>query len=245
MTPTDPLSPNRDAPRVSDRATRFDVVAACRVLHESHLSNTVWGLVAVRDSDGGGIWVTREGVGFSEVGDDDVVAVCLDGTARRGSPEADAETELALAILARRPEVTAVVRCHSLYATAFSVTGRSLHAISHEGCHLVAPDQAAWRREAPGRAGGWALDVAEALTGSQYLLLAGHGLVTVGATLGEAVALANYVEKAARLQLLAGDELHLVSPAEVEAKRLGQLNRPRLSWDYLRRRAFEVSGTAS
>jgi ribulose-5-phosphate 4-epimerase/fuculose-1-phosphate aldolase len=63
----------------------------------------------------------------------------------------------------------------------------------------------------------------------------GHGLVTAAETLGEAVALAVYLEKACQLQLLAGDDCHTISDVEVMKKRSGQLSRPRISWEYLQR----------
>jgi ribulose-5-phosphate 4-epimerase/fuculose-1-phosphate aldolase len=49
----------------------------------------------------------------------------------------------------------------------------------------------------------------------------GHGLVTVAETLGEAVALAVYLEKACQLQLLAGDDVHTIPDGEVMKKRSG------------------------
>jgi ribulose-5-phosphate 4-epimerase/fuculose-1-phosphate aldolase len=217
------------------RAIPSEVVEACRVLHAAGLGNGVWGLVAARDPSARGVWMTRGGVGFDEVGLEDLVLV--------SSPEdaldvarLDGEGALALEVMASRADVSAVVHAHSLYATAFAATGRALQAISHEGCHLVPPDVARARApDEPGDARAGLRRLAGALGARNAMLLAGHGLITVAGALGEAVALAVYLEKACRLQLLAGARVHTAPDAEVIEKREGQLRRPRISWEYLRR----------
>jgi ribulose-5-phosphate 4-epimerase/fuculose-1-phosphate aldolase len=134
-------------------------------------------------------------------------------------------------VMAARPDVHAVVHAHSLYATSFSTTGRQLRALSHEGCHLVPPEVARCV-ESSSRAES---DLAASLGSRNSVLLSGHGLITVAETVGEAVALAVYFEKACQLQLLAGDDVHVVPDGEVMKKRSGQMRRPQISWQYLQR----------
>jgi hypothetical protein len=43
------------------------------------------------------------------------------------------------------------------------------------------------------------------------------------------------LEKSCHLQLLVGEDGHRVPDEEVGLKRSGQLRRPAISWDYLRR----------
>jgi ribulose-5-phosphate 4-epimerase/fuculose-1-phosphate aldolase len=212
--------------------TRSELARACRVLDAASLSCGTWGFLARRDDLGRGVWSTRDGVGFDEITNEDLLLLGPSGEVVRGEGEPDSEVSLALEIMAVRSDVHAVVHAHSLYATAFAATERPLQAISHEGCHLVPPgvarDDVARRSE-----GGEGLAVSLGTRNS--ILMPGHGLVSVAETVGEAVALAVYLEKACQLQLLSGDDVHVVPDVEVMEKRSGQLKRPQISWHYLER----------
>jgi L-fuculose-phosphate aldolase len=226
-----------DAQREVDQvATLSEMVRACRVLHSAKLTTTVWGFVAVRDATGRGVWITRDGIGFDEVGRNDIVLVSPTGSVVQGGVEPDSEGALAVEVLASRDDVHAVVHVHSLHATAFAATNRALQAISHEGCHLVPPEMARvrWSGSADG-AQEEARGLVAALEARNSILTPGHGLITVAENLGEAVALAVYLEKTCQLLLLAGDDVHSISDAEVLKKRSGQLRRPSISWEYLER----------
>jgi ribulose-5-phosphate 4-epimerase/fuculose-1-phosphate aldolase len=180
--------------------------------------------------------MTRDNVGLDEVNIDDIVLVSSEGELVQGVFEPDSEHALALEVMVSRQDVHAVVHVHSLHATAFAATNRALHAISHEGCHLVPPEVVRGRfADNPGTRPDEGGEVVASLGLRNSILMPGHGLVTVAETLGEAVALAIYLEKACQLQLLAGDEVHTIPDVEVIEKRMGQLSRPRISWEYLQR----------
>jgi L-fuculose-phosphate aldolase len=172
-------------------------------------------------------------MGFDEVTVDDLFLVSLASEVVPVAGRPDSELAIATKIMATRRDLNAVVHAHSLYATAFGTTDRSLHAISHEGCHLVPPEIA--RVSDPGFVSSDRDGYVAALGLRNAVLMRGHGLVAVGESLGEAVAFAVYLEKACQLQLLAGDDVHAVTSDEVVAKRSGQLKRPRISWEYLER----------
>ena len=141
-----------------------------------------------------------------------------------GRGEPNEEFALALAVMTSRPDVNALVHSHSLHATAFAAIQRPLEAISHEGCHLVPPDvvrKPVLRGAASGDEG---VAFAAILGERNAILLAGHGLVTVGDSLGEAVALAVYLEKACQLQPPPGEDVHTVSDNAVMEKRSGKRN---------------------
>jgi L-fuculose-phosphate aldolase len=202
---------------------------ACQVLHAANLGSTVWGFVALRDALDRGIWITRANVGFDEVTVEDLVLISFAGDIVGGAAEPDIEFAIAFEVMATRQDANAVVHAHSLHATAFAATSRPLHALSHEGCHLVPPEVArVTESDEPVR-------VAESLGLRNAILLRGHGLITVSESLGESVALAIYLEKSCQLQLLAGDDVHLGAGDDVLEKRSGQKRRPHISWEYLER----------
>jgi len=222
-------------PGVAGGIESIEVGRACGVLHAAHLGNTVWGFVATRDDFGRGVWVTRDNLGFNETSVGDQVLVSLSGEVLEGRGETDAEYGMALAVMVARPDVHALVHAHSLHATSFGATHRQFHAISHEGCHLVPPDLARQRIAGESKSGDKGSEIATTLGTRNAVLLVGHGLVTAGASLGETVALAVYLERACQLQLLAEEHVHTVDDLDVMEKRFGQLQRPRISWEYLRR----------
>jgi ribulose-5-phosphate 4-epimerase/fuculose-1-phosphate aldolase len=236
VSPTELASLGAAGGKDAEVVTLSEIVQACRVLHAASLTTTVWGFVAVRDASGRGAWVTRDNVGLDEVNIDDIVLVSSEGKLVQGVFEPDSEHALALEVMVSRQDVHAVVHVHSLHATAFAATNRALHAISHEGCHLVPPEVVRGRfADNPGTRPDEGGEVVASLGLRNSILMPGHGLVTVAETLGEAVALAIYLEKACQLQLLAGDEVHTIPDVEVIEKRMGQLSRPRISWEYLQR----------
>jgi len=234
--PTELASSGATGGRAVDIFILSEMIRACRVLHAANLTTTVWGFVAARDASSGGIWVTTDNVGFDEVNLDDIVHVQSNGELVQGDFEPDSEQSLAIEVMASRRDVQAAIHVHSLHATAFAATNRALHAISHEGCHLVPPDIARGRfSDDPGTRTDEGQELVRSLGQRNSILMPGHGLFTVAETLGEAVALAFYLEKACRLQLLASVDFYTIPDAEVLKKRSGQMSRPRLSWEYLQR----------
>jgi ribulose-5-phosphate 4-epimerase/fuculose-1-phosphate aldolase len=101
------------------------------------------------------------------------------------------------------PAIESVVHCHPAHAMALVATGHGLHPFSHIGGVFSRPVPA--YDDAPGLVltaeQGKAL--AAARGESNALLMRGHGVVTVGASVGVAVTTAVMLERACYLQFLA------------------------------------------
>ena len=141
---------------------------------------------------GGGFLITPTGIACDQLAPADLVEVRLDGSVR-GSLLPSSEWRLHRDIYARRPDVGAVVHTHSPYATAFSCLRRPLPAFHYMvaktgGAQLRCARYATYGTEALSR------NAVAALADRRACLLANHGLVAVGATLGEARLLAEEVE---------------------------------------------------
>jgi len=139
-----------------------------------------------------------------------------------------------------RPDVQAVVHTHPPHATAFSALRTPLRPLSHEACLFVPPDVPRFSETTDlivtadlGRA------VARTLGDGWAALLENHGIVTAGASVGDACFRALALERAARVQLLAGGRERTWTPdAEALAKR-ARIYQPRArasAWAYLGRR---------
>jgi HCOMODA/2-hydroxy-3-carboxy-muconic semialdehyde decarboxylase len=99
-----------------------------------------------------------------------------------------------------RADVGGVVRFQSPHVMALSALGRTPRALHGFGayfapCPPLHPDPRLVRNEASAAA------LAERMSGARAIVMRGNGAITAGATLEEAVALAWYLEDAARVEL--------------------------------------------
>jgi L-fuculose-phosphate aldolase len=222
---------------------RSQVARAGRVLGANGHDDFVWGHASARDPDGRGAWMKASGLGFEEVGADDVLLVGPDGEVLEGSGPRHIEWPIHTEVLAARPDVGAVVHSHPPHAIALGAAGVELQPVSHAGTLFVPPALPRYDRTAElivthelGR------EVAGALGDHRALLLVNHGIVAVGADLPEAVCAAILLEKAAHQQLLVegfGGARRWSDDEEALAKRATVWSPRQLQalWDYLVRRS--------
>ncbi|WP_232668126.1 class II aldolase/adducin family protein [Pseudonocardia sp. TRM90224] len=219
------------------------VVAAHRALAVAGHGDLVWGHAAVRDPDGAGIWTKAAGWGFEEVTEYRVVLVSPDGDVLAGTGRRHIEYPIHTGILRARPDVGAVVHTHSHAATAFAALDVPLRALDHDGVLFSEPDVPRFRGTGGLiRTAALGADVAAALGDAPAVLLPRHGLVTVGASVGQAVMHAILLDRACRTQLtaMAAGELRSWSDAaECAAKRAACWNPTQIDagWRYLLRAA--------
>jgi L-fuculose-phosphate aldolase len=182
-------------------APREALVAACRILgregHESGLA----GQVTMRAEKPGTWWTLPLGLGFDEATGKKLVLVDEDLKPLRGG-RPNPGVRFHVWIYRKRPDVQAIVHTHAPWASALSCTSSSLKTIHmdsamlHGTAHLpqwpgvpVADDE--------GRI------ISGALGQAKTILLANHGLLAAGNSIEEAVYLAVFFERAARMQLRA------------------------------------------
>ena len=180
---------------------RRELVDTARALNASGINQGTSGNVSARIA--GGLLITPTSLPYAHMGPTDLVALDFDGELlepdqRRPS----SEWRLHADILRSRPEVMAVVHCHSTSATALACHGCGIPAFHYmvvaAGGHDV-------------RCAPYALfgtqdfsDLAlQALQDRRAALLAHHGQVSVGSSLEQALRLAIEVETLARMYLQA------------------------------------------
>jgi L-fuculose-phosphate aldolase len=174
--------------------------------------------------------------GFDECTPDDLIMAPVDASA---AAPAMAPPELALhqAIYESRPDVNAIVHSHAPYTIVFGATDLPLRAVSHEGAYFED------RLDRFTLTSNTVLDietgrgVASALGLNPAVLLRNHGGVVVGKSIKHAAVLAQTLERACRLQLLAEQTpggYHSSDDADIKQKRefiYGDLS-VRSYWDY-------------
>jgi L-fuculose-phosphate aldolase len=214
---------------------------SCNILaQEGHWDN-ILGHVSVRIPEQDKILMKPHSFGFEEIRPQHMIVCNLDGKKIEGKYERHSEIFIHTEIYKARPDVQCVVHTHPIHATAFGALQQKLKAIGHEGSifHDGLPlfdyTTALIRTPELGR------EVAKSLGSHRGLLMKNHGVAVVGGSIPEATLYAVFLEKAAKIQLLAmasgepsgsSDEEAAIKYEQVYTpRRLGSM------WDYFVRRA--------
>lgn len=232
----------QDVRDLMTRDVRGLVVQASRALATAGLGDMVWGHASVRDRGGRGVWMKASGWGFEEIDRERVVLVSPQGTVLEGTGGRHLEYPIHTEIMARRPDVHAVVHTHAPALAAFASLGRELKPISHDAVPFTHPQLPRFTETGALIATpelGQAL--ACGLADADAILVPHHGAVTVGSDLETAVMYAVLLERACRTQLLAeaaGGPATWSDEAETAFKRDQVWNRDQLraGWNYLVRK---------
>jgi HCOMODA/2-hydroxy-3-carboxy-muconic semialdehyde decarboxylase len=134
-----------------------------------------------------------------------------------------------------RTDVGGVVRFQSPHVVALSALGRTPRALHGFGayfapCPPLHPDPRLVRDEASAAA------LAERMGGARAIVMRGNGAITAGATLEEAVALAWYLEDAARVELAVlntGLEPLVFTPEEVRDRAIDLGSMLQRMWNWM------------
>lgn len=198
---------------VAERGLALALVTAARRMSELGLAHGKSGNLSARTPSG--FLVTPSGKAYASMAPGDMVSVDGDGEAH-GAHKPSSEWRIHRDIYARHAEAAAVVHTHSFYATTLACLRRPIPAFHYEvafagGSDIRCSEYATFgTQELSDRA-------LEALQGRKACLLANHGVVALGASLDEALGLAEKVEALARIywQALQAGEPALLDAAEM------------------------------
>ncbi len=187
-----------------ERARRkYCVAASLRLLAAHGVTHGAAGHISARDPEyPDRFWVNPVLRHFSLIRPSDLLLVDGDGRVLEGDGTLNAA---AFAIHSRvhraRPEVVGAAHAHSPYGKIWSTTGRLLQPLTQDGCAFF-EDHALYETF-----GGVVLEAAEgdaiagALGGHKAVILANHGLLTVGTSVEEAAWWFLAMEDACRVQV--------------------------------------------
>ncbi len=179
---------------MTDKELRAAVISGCLELVQRGLSFGKSGNVSVR-RDGQHFFVSPTGMSYDTLEPDDIPLMDVDGR-WFGRRRPSSEWRFHRDIFRSRHEVAAIVHTHSPKATSLACTGRGIPAFHYMVAVAGGPDI----RCAPYHTFG-TQDLSDAavaaLEGRKACLLANHGVITVGADLPAALALAGEVENLA------------------------------------------------
>lgn len=186
-----------------DWTERQRLALACRMLAMEGHGSGLAGQLTARGPRPGTVWTMRFGLGLDEIRASNLLLVDDDLRVLEGEGMPNPSNRFHLWIYRARPQVQAIVHTHPPHVSALSMIGVPLKP-AHMDTSMFYED-CAWLPEWPGVPIGddEGRIISEALGTSRSILLAHHGLLTATAGLEESVVLALYMERCARLQLMA------------------------------------------
>jgi L-fuculose-phosphate aldolase len=171
---------------------RRAIIAACRRMARTGLTPGKSGNASLRGA--GGMLITPSGIAYEKLKPSDIAVMALGGERLSGKRTPSSEWPFHAAIYRARPEIGAIVHCHSRFATALACLHRDIPAFHY----MVAIAGGASIRCAPYATFGTNALADHALAaladGRRACLLANHGQIATGDTLERALDLAVEVE---------------------------------------------------
>lgn len=200
---------------------RKEIIAQCRWMNANGLNQGTSGNISVRFRDR--MLITPSAVAYEALEPDMIASMPLDGERGHwdGPLKPSTEWRFHLDILRARQDVSAVVHTHATYCTVLSIARRPIPA-----CHyMIAAFGGTDVRIADYHTYGTAelaAAVLRAMEGRNAALMANHGMVAVGSSLGKAMWTAVELETIAKQYyhaLLIGGPVILSDEAIADARR--------------------------
>ena len=176
---------------------------ACRILagegHESALA----GQLSVRAEKPNTYWMLSYGYGFDEATASNMLLVDDDLNVIEGDGMPNPANRFHLWVYRHRPEINCLIHTHAPYVSALSMVGEELAVAHMDTCMFH--DDCAFLANWPGLPIGDEEGeiITSAMGNKRAILLAHHGQLVTGTNIEEATMLGIWIERAARLHLLA------------------------------------------
>lgn len=197
-------------------STKKEIIKAGMNLDRYGLIALSGGNVSVR-METGEILITPSGMIYEDLVEDDILVMDINGKIIEGTRKSSSDTEAILYIMQNRPDVNAVIHTHQPYATAiglvqdeFEVNLTTL-ANATAGPVPVTPYSSAGSIE-------MGIDTVKYIGDGLAVILAHHGVMTIGKNLKQALYAAVYLEEAAKCYLAARacGETKKMTPEQIE-----------------------------
>lgn len=174
-----------------------EIIKAIDYLEKKGLIKGTWGNLSIRINDK--VYITPSGVPYDVLKEDDISVLDLESQKHLSGLKPSSEKSLHLEIYKNFPEINAVVHTHSLYASIFSALRKTVPCYIEDQAQIIGGEIPVAEYKLPGT-----LDLAiEAVKkfklGVYGILLANHGIVSIGRNLKEALIAAEIIEKSANI----------------------------------------------
>jgi L-fuculose-phosphate aldolase len=184
-------------------SARQKLALSCHMLAREEHGSALAGQITARGDAPGTMWTARFGLGLDEVRARDFLLVDDDLQVLEGEGMANPSNRFHLWIYRHRPDVHSIMHTHPPHICALSMIGVPL-AVSHMDTAMFYED-CAYLEHWPGPPIGDEEGelIATALGDKRSILLAHHGQLCACSTIEEAAVMSLFIERTARLQLMA------------------------------------------
>ena len=179
------------------RRTKQSVLDAARQMLRSGLVEGTSGNLSARLS-AEHVVMTPSSLDYEVMTQDDLVVVDMDGNVVEGERPPTTEKALHLACLRAHDDIGAVIHSHALYASMFAVTRQPIPCVIEEFDVFVGGEVGVAGYELTG-SDALGDEVARHVGDRGAVLMANHGLLTVGRDIADAMKVAHLVERTAKI----------------------------------------------
>jgi L-fuculose-phosphate aldolase len=176
---------------------RREIVRFGRKMLAARLTSGTGGNLSICDRGAGLVAISPSGIEYEDMEPADVPVVDLAGVAVEGTRKPSSELGFHRSLYQQRPDIRAVVHTHSVYATTMACLHWEIPAVHYlvafSGRKVPLAPYATFGSEE------LAAHVAATIGDYNAVLLANHGLVTVGPNLATAFAVAEEIELVAQI----------------------------------------------
>lgn len=151
----------------------------------------------------GEILVTPSGMIYEDMEPDDVLVMDLQGNIIEGSRKPSSDTEAILYIFQHRSDVNAVIHTHQPYATAVGLIEKDTFRVNLTTLANAAGGNVPITPFSAAGSIDMGIDTVKYIGDSLAVILAHHGVMTIGKNLKQALTAAVYMEEAAKCYLAA------------------------------------------
>lgn len=183
--------------RADARDLKERLVETARELLRRGLTEATAGNLSARLPDGT-VAMTPSSLPYETMTTDDLVVVDLDGNVLEGERPPTSEKALHLSCLREHDDLGAVIHCHALFASMFAITHQPIPCVIEEFDIYVGGEVpvAEYRLTGSDELGS---EVARHVGERGAVLMANHGLLTVGKDPEQALKVASLVERTAQV----------------------------------------------
>ncbi len=176
---------------------KAQLLATAKAMISDGLVEGTAGNLSARLPDGN-VVLTPSSLPYETMTIDDLVVTDIDGNVLAGERSPTTEKDLHLSCLRKHDDIHAVMHCHAMFATMFAITHQPIPCVIEEvdvyigGDVPVATYKMTGSRELGDEVSEWVGDRAA-------VLMANHGLLTVGKDPADCLKLAQLVERTAQI----------------------------------------------
>jgi L-fuculose-phosphate aldolase len=198
-----PENMERHLPRPDQWTVRQKLALTCRILAEEGHESAIAGQITARGEKPGTYHMLHFGLGFDEACASNIILVDDDLNVLEGEGMPNPSNRFHLWIYRHHPNVNSIIHTHPPYVSALSVVGEPLQ-VAHMD-HTMFWDDCAYLPEWPGVPIGDEEGeiISRAIGNKRSILLAHHGQLVATSRPEESAILAVFIERAARLQVMA------------------------------------------